>query len=51
MSTTIHDILDKLRENVRDNCTIGDRFECLIADYLVTDPQYADRLEDVWLWM
>lgn len=50
MSTTIHDILDELRENVRDNRTIGDRFERLIANYLVTDPQYADRLEDVWLW-
>jgi len=50
MPTTIHDILSELRENVRDNRTIGDRFERLIANYLVTDPQYADRLEDVWLW-
>jgi len=50
MPATIHDILGELRENVRDNRTIGDRFERLIANYLVTDPQYADRLEDVWLW-
>lgn len=50
MPTTIHDILSELRENVRDNRTVGDRFERLVANYLVTDPQYADRLEDVWLW-
>lgn len=50
MPHSIHDILDELRENVRDNHTIGSRFEKLIANYLITDPQYADRLEDVWLW-
>ncbi|MBS7350215.1 MAG: hypothetical protein KIG95_08700, partial [Comamonas sp.] len=28
----------------------GTQFEKLIANYLLTDPQYADRLADVWLW-
>ncbi|ENO78987.1 type III restriction enzyme, res subunit [Thauera sp. 27] len=29
---------------------MGDKFERLIANYLLTDPQYADRLAEVWLW-
>ncbi len=49
-SATIHDILAEFRERARDNRGVGDQFEKLIANYLVTDPQYADRLEDVWLW-
>lgn len=47
---TFQDLLDELTEASRDNRDKGDRFERLIANYLLTDPQYADRLSDVWLW-
>jgi len=48
--TTIHDILSQFREAAQSNRDLGDKFERLIATYLLTDPQYADRLADVWLW-
>lgn len=48
--TTLNDVLDELREAARSNRELGDKFERLIANYLLTDPQYADRLAEVWLW-
>lgn len=50
MTTTFRDLLNELTEAVRTNRDKGTQFERLIANYLVTDPQYADRLADVWLW-
>lgn len=50
MSTTIHDLLATLAEAASTNRDKGTQFERLIANYLMTDPQYADRLGDVWLW-
>lgn len=50
MTTTIHSILEEFREAARSNRDLGDKFERLIANYLMTDPQYADRLSRVWLW-
>ncbi|KWD71070.1 DEAD/DEAH box helicase [Burkholderia ubonensis] len=50
MTTTIYSILEEFRKAASDNRDLGDRFERLIATYLLTDPQYADRLSDVWLW-
>jgi len=47
---TINDILNDFREEAAHNREMGDRFERLIAKYLLTDPQYADRLSDVWMW-
>ena len=32
------------------NRDLGDKFKRLIAHYLLTDPQYADRLSEVWVW-
>lgn len=43
-------LLNELAEAARSNREKGTRFERLIANYLLTDPQYADRLADVWLW-
>ena len=43
-------ILTKYRGAARDNRDLGDRFERLIERYLLADPQYANRLSDVWLW-
>ncbi len=48
--TTFNDILAEFREAATSNRDLGDKFERLVATYLVTDPQYADRLADVWLW-
>jgi predicted helicase len=44
------DLLDELAQAVRNNRDKGTQFERLIANYLLTDPQYGDRLADVWLW-
>jgi predicted helicase len=50
MSTTIQDLLATLAEAASTNRDKGTQFERLIANYLMTDPQYSDRLGDVWLW-
>ena len=47
---TLQDLLDEFTEAARNNRDKGTQFERLIANYLLTDPQYADRLGDVWLW-
>ncbi len=47
---TIHVLLNEFRAIASDERSKGHLFERLIANYLVTDPQYADRLSDVWLW-
>ena len=50
MPTTIHSILEEFRQAATSNRDLGDKFERLIANYLVTDPQYSDKYSDVWLW-
>lgn len=44
------DLLHELAAATRTNRDKGTQFERLIANYLMTDPQYADRLAEVWLW-
>ncbi|MGO4328771.1 DEAD/DEAH box helicase [Cupriavidus sp. M-11] len=48
--TTLEDILSYYRGAAQSNRDLGDSFERLVARYLLIDPQYADRLSDVWLW-
>jgi predicted helicase len=43
-------ILDQFREDARHNRDLGDRFERLIAAFLRSDPLYADKFSDVWLF-
>jgi predicted helicase len=50
MTTTFSDLLTELTEVAQTQRDKGTQFERLIANYLMTDPQYADRLSDVWLW-
>lgn len=50
MNTTIHTILEEFRLAATSNRDLGDKFERLIAIYLVTDPLYKDKFSDVWLW-
>ena len=48
--TTIHDILNEFREAASSNREMGDKFERLVASFLVTDPLQKERFSDVWLW-
>jgi predicted helicase len=40
MTTTIETILEEFRQAATNNRDLGDKFERLIANYLVTDPLY-----------
>lgn len=48
--TTIHTILEEFREAARDKRDMGDKFERLFANFLVTEPQYRERFSNVWMW-
>lgn len=43
-------ILDTLREDARHKRDLGNRFERLTAAFLRSDPLYADKFSDVWLF-
>ncbi|MGD9733574.1 MAG: restriction endonuclease, partial [Desulfamplus sp.] len=43
-------ILDKYRKYSFSERDKGDRFERLMQAYLQTDPQYAYKFKNVWLW-
>src|SRR6185436_3707991 len=43
-------ILDKYRKISFSERDKGDRFERLMQAYLQTDPKYAYRFKNVWLW-
>ena len=48
--SSIHDILAEFREAASSKRDMGDKFERLFANFLVTDPQYRDRFSNVWMW-
>jgi predicted helicase len=48
--TTIHTILEQFRSLSKDQLQKGKLFERMIAQFLRTDPQYAKRLDTVWMW-
>ncbi|MBC7274969.1 MAG: DEAD/DEAH box helicase [Nocardioides sp.] len=50
MSVTINEVLGELRATALDERDKGDKFERLIKAYLKTDPEWAARFSDVWLW-
>ena len=47
---TFQSLLTKYRKNAFSERDKGDRFERLMQVYLKTDPQYAYRFKNVWLW-
>lgn len=47
---TFNTLLDKYRKVSFSEKDKGERFERLMQAYLLTDPQYANRLKKVWLW-
>ena len=50
VSVTINEVLGELRSTALDERDKGDKFERLIKAYLKTDPEWAARFSDVWLW-
>lgn len=42
--------IDEYRENASDLHDLGNKFERLVANFLVTDPIYKNLYSDVWLW-
>ena len=50
MTVSIHTILEEFRQDAIHNRDLGDKFERLIARYLVIDPLYSERFCNVWLW-
>jgi len=47
---TIQTILEQFRNLSKDQLQKGKLFEKMIAQFLLTDPQYANRLDKVWMW-
>ena len=48
--TTLHSILEQIRQDSRTEREKGDHFERLVKAFFKTDPTWVDRFEDVWLW-
>ncbi len=48
--TTIHDVLDAIRQQPISNHERGERFERLMVRYLSLDPLYAEKYSEVWTW-
>ena len=44
-------VLDKLYYSAKDERDKGDKFERMVRKYLLTEPLYADRFDEVWRWM
>ncbi len=51
MDVTVLDLLDRFRDMSKTNRHRGTWFEELMVTYLRSDPIYADRFSDVWMWM
>ena len=50
MSMSFIKILEKYRKISFSERDKGDRFERLMQAYLLTDPKYANKFKNVWLW-
>ncbi len=51
VDVTVLDMLDRFRRMSTVNRHRGTWFEELMVTYLRSDPIYADRFSDVWMWM
>jgi len=43
--TALNSLLQNFRQAATDNRNLGDKFERLIANVLVTDPLYAEKIQ------
>ena len=50
MSVGFDGVLERYRELSTDESTKGLLFERMVAKYLLTDPEYANEIEEAWLW-
>jgi predicted helicase len=50
MNNNLTIILDQIRQFSQDELQKGKLFEKMIAQFLRTDPQYAGKLDQVWMW-
>jgi predicted helicase len=50
VTTPLHTILQQFRSLSKDQLQKGKLFERMIAQFLRTDPQYANKLDTVWMW-
>ncbi len=50
MSTSIYEVLDELDGQSTSKADKGSKLERLMAQFLRTDPVYAEQFSDVWLW-
>ncbi len=50
MATSIYEVLEELNTRASSKADKGSKLERLIAQYLRTEPVYADQFSDVWLW-
>lgn len=48
--SSLQEILEEITQETRNNRDKGTLFERLILNYLKKDPQYANRLSNIWLW-
>ena len=51
MTSPLEDILDKLRLSATDTKDQGDKFERMMVRFFTVDVEWAQRFDDVWLWM
>ncbi|GAA2736077.1 DEAD/DEAH box helicase [Pedococcus aerophilus] len=50
MSTSIYEVLDELRGQSTSEADKGSKLEELMAQFLRTDPVYAEQFSEVYLW-
>jgi len=50
MSTSIYEVLEELDGQATSKADKGSKLERLMAQFLRTDPVYAEQFSDVWLW-
>ncbi len=50
-ASPLEDVLEKLRASATDTRDQGDKFERMMVRFFRTDIQWAQRFDDVWLWM
>ena len=47
---TINEILEDIRATSRNTADKGTKFEVLILNYFLTEPNFANQLDHAWLW-
>ena len=50
MAVVLDDLLESIQATSASTTAKGTKFEELIASFLRTAPEFADRFEDVYLW-